>query len=191
MRDMLEPHWHDAPMNRIREIREAAGLTSEELGNMIGTSSSQILRLEKGERRLTVEWMQKIAEALKCTPADLIATAAVAEVKDEVEPVQMDAVARAIADKGLLVYRVTGRSVIRVGIAPGDVITVDTTQAAIDALKGMEVVVAEIGAEKSKVLRQFLPPDMLYQNRSGSNMAVSLSDPVMQPRILGVVLRGG
>lgn len=105
MRDSLEPHWHEPPMNRIREIREAAGLSSTELAELVGTSSSQILRLETGERRLTVEWMQKIAQALRVTPTDLISNTGLAEItEDEVEPVAPDAVSLAIADKGLKIY---------------------------------------------------------------------------------------
>ena len=60
-------------MNRIREIRKAAGLSSEELGAKAGTSATQIRRLETGQRKLTRRWIERISQALGCSPASLIA----------------------------------------------------------------------------------------------------------------------
>ena len=64
------------PANRIREVREARDFTQEFLAEKIGTSNQQIGRLENRERRLTWEWMQKIANALECHPMDLVEAAA-------------------------------------------------------------------------------------------------------------------
>ena len=56
-------------------IREAKGISRRDLGQRINppTSSQQIERLEKGERRLTVEWIERIAKGLGVDPAELIA----------------------------------------------------------------------------------------------------------------------
>jgi transcriptional regulator with XRE-family HTH domain len=64
-------------MNRIRELRKAAGLTCAELAALCvpPTSHAQISRLETSKRRLAQDWMERIAPALRCTPADLIANA--------------------------------------------------------------------------------------------------------------------
>lgn len=59
--------------NRIKEVRKSRGLTLQSLADMIGTDKSQINRLERGERRLTTEWLERLAGALGCTPADLLA----------------------------------------------------------------------------------------------------------------------
>ncbi len=59
--------------NRIKELRRLRGLTQDGLGKRIGTGRSQIVKLERGERRLTVEWMRRLARALDCHPADLLA----------------------------------------------------------------------------------------------------------------------
>lgn len=61
-----------AMQNRIREWRERRGLTMHELGQRVGTEASQINKLEKGSRRLTAEWMSRLARALDCAPADLL-----------------------------------------------------------------------------------------------------------------------
>lgn len=59
-------------MNQIREMRSAMNLSAEQLAERVGTSQQQISRLEKGERRLTEEWMRRIAQALHCSPTDLL-----------------------------------------------------------------------------------------------------------------------
>ena len=61
----------DAP-NRIRELRNVAGLSQATLAQKVGTSNQQIGRLEKGTRGLTTQWMDRIAAALECSPADLL-----------------------------------------------------------------------------------------------------------------------
>ncbi|MBO6824468.1 MAG: helix-turn-helix transcriptional regulator [Thalassospira sp.] len=58
--------------NRITELRKAKGLTIKRLAELVGTSNQQISHLEKGHRRLTLEWMERIAEALECHPSDLL-----------------------------------------------------------------------------------------------------------------------
>lgn len=60
-------------MNRIKELREAAGLSQEALGFQIGSDKATISRLESGSRKLTQERMIAIAQALGCAPGDLIA----------------------------------------------------------------------------------------------------------------------
>lgn len=58
--------------NRLRELRKAQGLTMEALAARANTTASQINKLEKGDRRLTDEWMHRLAGALGCNAADLI-----------------------------------------------------------------------------------------------------------------------
>ncbi len=62
--------------NRIRPLREERGLTQDTLAERMGTTKMQVSRLERGERRLTQGWMEKIAAALACHPADLLPGAA-------------------------------------------------------------------------------------------------------------------
>jgi transcriptional regulator with XRE-family HTH domain len=59
----------------IQRVREAKGVSRSQLGLRMNppTSSQQIERLEKGERRLTVEWIERIAKGLGVDPAELIA----------------------------------------------------------------------------------------------------------------------
>lgn len=59
--------------NRIRALRQERGYSMQDLAGKIGTSRSQIDKLEKGERRLTLEWMQRLAKGLGCNVNDIFA----------------------------------------------------------------------------------------------------------------------
>ena len=58
--------------NRIRELRERAGLSQAELGRLIGVSGPQVSRLEIGSRQLTQNLMQRLSRALGVNPPDLL-----------------------------------------------------------------------------------------------------------------------
>ncbi|WP_297022434.1 helix-turn-helix domain-containing protein [Thalassospira sp.] len=58
--------------NRIKKKRKARGLTLKQLAEIVGVSNQQISHLENGRRRLSVEWLLRIAEALECQPSDLL-----------------------------------------------------------------------------------------------------------------------
>ena len=59
--------------NRIKELRRSQGLTLQRLADQIGTTPQQINRLERGDRRLTTEWMERVAAGLEVHPTELIA----------------------------------------------------------------------------------------------------------------------
>lgn len=58
--------------NYIRQFREERGLSQGDLARLVGTSNQQISHLEIGKRRLTQDWMRRIADALGCQAIDLI-----------------------------------------------------------------------------------------------------------------------
>ncbi len=49
---------------RIRKARGEAGLTQDELGEKVGYSGMGISYLEKGQRNITIDMLNKIVEAL-------------------------------------------------------------------------------------------------------------------------------
>lgn len=59
--------------NRVREIREARGLSQEALGEKLGKARGQISRIESGKVGFTNYWLDALSEALQCSPAELIA----------------------------------------------------------------------------------------------------------------------
>ena len=58
--------------NRIRELRMAADLSQQALGDRIGVTKVTISDLEKGNMQLTLDYMRRLAVALAVLPADLL-----------------------------------------------------------------------------------------------------------------------
>ena len=63
------------PPNRIEQLRKARGLTQEDLAARVSsdTAISTISRLERGDMALTLEWIHKLARALRISAHDIIA----------------------------------------------------------------------------------------------------------------------
>lgn len=61
-----------ASVNNIQRLRESRNWSRPELGKRMGTSGQQIERLEKGQRNLKQDWIDKAAEALGVSPAEII-----------------------------------------------------------------------------------------------------------------------
>ena len=55
-------------MNRIKELRLAAGLTQTELAELAGTTKNQLVKLEGGARRLSDHWADRLALHLRVQP---------------------------------------------------------------------------------------------------------------------------
>ena len=58
--------------NEIARIRKAKGVSQQELANRIGATLSMIGKLERGERKLTSDWLDRIAVALQTFPKSLL-----------------------------------------------------------------------------------------------------------------------
>jgi len=58
--------------NRIKTMREARGWSLEMLALKSETSNQQISLLEAGKRRLTVDWLIRLSDALNCHPWELV-----------------------------------------------------------------------------------------------------------------------
>lgn len=58
--------------NRLKQVRKTRKLTQAALGLLVNTSQQQIFRLEKGTRRMTFDWADRLARAMAVKPAELI-----------------------------------------------------------------------------------------------------------------------
>lgn len=58
--------------NRIGVLRRERGLSLAGLAKAAGTTKAQIQKLERGDRRLSLEWMERLAAALHVKPSDLL-----------------------------------------------------------------------------------------------------------------------
>ncbi len=81
--------------NRITELREAAGITTNRLANLCGLSQSFIRSVELGEKGITVESLRLICDTLKISLKDFF------DVPDETP----------IAEQGQLIRIIEGLNV--------------------------------------------------------------------------------
>jgi imidazoleglycerol-phosphate dehydratase len=63
--------------NTIRVLRKQIGLSQQALAQRIGTTGQQVGNLEAGRRKLTQDWMERLAAGLQCAPADLLNSTAI------------------------------------------------------------------------------------------------------------------
>ena len=56
----------------VYELMVQAGLTQQALAERVGCAQSEISRIERGERSVTVERLVQLAEALQVRAADLL-----------------------------------------------------------------------------------------------------------------------
>lgn len=60
--------------SNIKNLRKSKGLTQEQLGKLVGTTGTAIMRYEKGLRKLDYDKIAKIAEALDVSVEQLFST---------------------------------------------------------------------------------------------------------------------
>lgn len=56
----------------IREVRKIKGLTQEELAEKCGLHTTYLAGVERGERNITMQTLEKIAHGLEISPIDLM-----------------------------------------------------------------------------------------------------------------------
>jgi transcriptional regulator with XRE-family HTH domain len=56
----------------FKEWRKYRGLTQEQLAERIGIARSYLTKIERGDRRYDQPFLEAAADALRCSPADLI-----------------------------------------------------------------------------------------------------------------------
>jgi len=103
---------------RLREIRKAKGLTLSQVAERIGpepTTAQTIGRLETGVRTLTLEWIQRIAEAMEVDPGELLSLPEGGDIPIE----GAVGASGAVTDRqeGVLAVRLVARAPIAVRIA--------------------------------------------------------------------------
>ena len=67
--------------NRIREIRTDRGISQDALAKSIGRQKALVSKLENGKIKLSQQYLELLAEALSCAPADLLGPPSFAKSK--------------------------------------------------------------------------------------------------------------
>ncbi len=60
------------PETPLRRWRKRRGLTQSQLADRVGTRQQQIAKLENAQRRLSDDWLGRLAQALDIAPSDLL-----------------------------------------------------------------------------------------------------------------------
>lgn len=93
-----------ARAQRLRQLREARGFTRARLAARAGTTAGQIQKLEMGERKLSVEWAERLGAALGVAAADILNLEAPARGDDTSAPRTGDVPDFASMPRSLPVY---------------------------------------------------------------------------------------
>ncbi len=179
--------------NRIREHREARGLTMEQVAELIGTSTSTVNRLEKGGVELVSDWIMKLAEAFGCDWIELVrddvrpqpeaATTGLAETAEPFKAAPGHPLHAGLGEHESL-FRVRDAHLENLGIYEGDIIVADVSTAAVRAVQTGDIVVLQAygpGLTEARTLvREFVAPSKLICNSPATAMPEldTLRDPV-------------
>lgn len=187
---------------RIKQLREAAGLTQEQLGELVGRTKSTISRIEDGTTSLDLELAKKIAEALDTSLGSVldietpgVYRPAAGFRESDVEPWSPppnDPFARLVGDHEYFMLAKSG-SLSRHGINEGDVLFVNDSAITCAAPPSLAPVIVQYNEDPGRsehtieLLRQFVPPGLLITNAGERNeRAIDMS--VESAVIVGVVL---
>lgn len=169
--------------NRVKDLRRARGLTLAALADKVGTTHTHISRIENGQRGLSIPMAERIAKAMNTTLAEVIGVNGAATPGAELRTLQEDASPYLASQFDLPIqprrgenidpWLVTTDALDKAGIPKGAVVFVDISAAAVEALKPLQCVVAQVyradRLEATTILRQFVPPSLLITNSSGDN----------------------
>lgn len=170
--------------NRVRQIRKARGMTLEELADKVGLSHTHISRIENGRRGLSMPIAERIAKAMDSTAAEVLGVNGRAEtwpggpagLQEDVTPYEAADSVPLQPRRGQNIDPWVVRTAVldRAGIPEGTIVFVDVSAAAVEALKPLQCVVAQVYdpsdlTKATTILRQFVPPSLLITNTSGQN----------------------
>ncbi len=123
---MKEKEITEKTLKKIRELRKEKGISSDKLGELVGLTGGAIRHIERGQRKLTLPLLEKIAQALGVSVAELLTTREEKREKlNEVEEITDTVILPVLSD------------VPAGGFRGGDVEIIDYLPTPRDALRGV------------------------------------------------------
>lgn len=187
---------------RLREARKQKGMSVRALAELAGVDHTAISRIERGERGMSVEMAEKLANALNESTAHLLGieqgpvVSPAGQLSEEAEPYSWPdtdqaapiAIKRA-ARENIVTFLIKSGTLDNIDFRPGDIVFVDIGQAAVDSLKPSQCVVAQhySGLSARTIVRQFIPPSMLITNSRTEN-GIGLNLETDDVAIKGVII---
>lgn len=187
--------------NRIRELRNARGMTLEQLAEQAGLSASYLSRLEANKRILSVEVAERLAMSLDARPEDVIGLPGLQRKQlapgfsDDVAPYQAgpnDPFSRLI-DANSYLLEAQSDVLDLAGINKGDVLIANGSAAICANPPPLSPVRVQYHPDPDNpavavtLLRQFVPPRLVITNCSRGN-AQSLDLERDDAQILAVIV---
>jgi transcriptional regulator with XRE-family HTH domain len=188
--------------NRIRELREAARLTQEELAERTQISVAHISRMENGKRGVSRKNARRIATALGKDEAEVYGFDQRKTARSDPRGVHDDLVGyeasaadpfSGLKTRNKYLMQVTTSALERIGIRNGDVVVVDGSAESCKNPPAMAAVRVQYNYDPKRpsksvnLLRQFVPPSLLITN-SGSKNAASIDMETEDAEITGVIV---
>lgn len=189
--------------NRVRELREAAGMTVADLAEKVKISQPYLTRIEGLKRGLSVALAERIAAALKRKTPEVLGLDGTNPVgmpfvgmNEDAEPYvpqPNDLLADFVGKRrNVSLYRLKTNVLDLMDLHEGDIVFLDISAEAVENVAPMQAVLAQVYdpgdlLKGHTILRQFIPPSLLITNSSGRNQVpLNLqSDPVV---IQGVIV---
>lgn len=120
----------------LREWRVAKGKRQIDIANAIGVTKSEISRLEGGQRRMTMDWMSKVASALAIQPEELFQKPPMprsmfgADFGPEAAPEAVPGIPLSVTDGERYELLAILGDDMSPGFNPGDAVIIDTSRKA-------------------------------------------------------------
>lgn len=163
--------------NRIEQLREARGWSMKELGERTGKTIQQINRMEKGEAKLAVEDLVKLADVFAVTWSQIVDAPPIQGLREDAAPFEASAgspIAKLRPGPNQDVWEVKTEALSAIGIRRGDAILVDMSQAVVGNVQSQDAVIIQLYAENTlsaaTLLRQFIEPDLFISNSLKDNL---------------------
>lgn len=195
------------PRNRIKSLRKERHLTSEQLAEKVGISQGHMSRIENGTRGLSLPLAERFAVVLGTDTQTILGLVDGVALRrpepsggmaEDAEPYTLGpddfVVIAPRARENVDPWKVKSNALNLLGIQIGDIIMVDVSAEAVEAVRPLQPVIAQIyddseGPLKAMtVLRQFVPPSLLITNSSDVN-AVPMNRDRDDIAIKGVVVQ--
>lgn len=172
-------------LNRINMLRKRRGLTLQQLADATGSTPSTIAKLEKGQIKLTVEWMEKLAPVFAIEPYELLDAKAAHGLGENAEVYDPGAEGPLRTNDHYIYMRMTSDDLEEHpdGIREGTVVCFDLNDAERARIEAGAVVLVtmfdrkELNRQHGQLVGQFIAPNKVVSNRRERNWMIRLDDP--------------
>jgi len=196
---MMDANW-------FKGLQRKAGLTSTDLGQVIGRDRTVISKILNGHQKMTLDQARALADALGVPISDMIERAGLGDNRtarhlspgfsesdasswtaQSPEDRGISSIAEALGQRpGIDIWRVKSSALALMGLLPGDFMLVDTDAA--ERVRAGDVVLAQIydniRGVATTVLRRFEPPVLVAASLEPDEWRVHIVDGT------NVVVRG-